>query len=355
MSMRYLLLVILLLNSFCCLYCQPAVPPDSNFSSCLQKANSLLDEAFLFMQKNYYRKNEVQWDSLQQAARQRLNSSGNCNETYDVISWCFRELNEVHSFIMPPSKAAIYTNDATKLAQPVALSALVGEIKAGMVDEGIAYLSVPWVSTTDSLLCIRVADSLQQLIARLDAGRPRGWIIDLRKNTGGNCWPMLAGIGPLLGEGVCGYFISSREKIPISYGDGAARQGKHVRCQASTGYTLQSGKRPIIVLTGKKTVSSGEIVALAFKGREDVYFYGEPTAGYTTANASYTLSDNSMLVLSVCREADRNGVICTGSIVPDESFSAPNSGSHDPALAGAIMWLASQPTGSLKLAAPAVN
>ena len=31
-------------------------------------------------------------------------------------------------------------------------------------------------------------------------------MIDLRPNTGDNCWPMLAGIGPLLGEGVCGYF-----------------------------------------------------------------------------------------------------------------------------------------------------
>ena len=350
--MRCLLLVFCLFNSFCSVYSQSASPADSGLTSCLLKANRLLDEAFVFMQKNYYRKNAVQWDSLAAAARKRLNSSGNCSDSYDVITWCFRQLNEAHSFIMPPGPAAVYNNDASRLAKPPALSSLVGEIKAEMVDDGIAYITVPWVSTTDSLLCVKVADSLQRHVARLDASHPRGWIIDLRKNTGGNCWPMLAGIGPLLGEGVCGYFVSNREKISISYAGGAALQGKHVRCKTNAAYTLQNDKVPIIILTGRKTVSSGEIVALAFKGRESVYFYGEPTAGYTTANASYTLSDNSMLVLSVCREADRNGVICEGSIVPDERFSAPVSGSHDPALAGAIMWLGSQPTGPWKLVAP---
>jgi len=31
-----------------------------------------------------------------------------------------------------------------------------------------------------------------------------GWIVDLRGNGGGNMWPMLAGVGPVLGEGVVG-------------------------------------------------------------------------------------------------------------------------------------------------------
>jgi len=342
--MRLLLPVVFLLFS-CNLHLYSQVSrTDSSLPSCLTKANSLLNEAFVFMQKNYYRKNAVEWGNLFNAARQKLNASGDCNETYDVITWCFKELNETHSFIMPAAKAAVYNNDTTVLSQKPAIKDLVGDIKGELLSDGIAYLTVPWVSTTDSSICTMIADSLQQLIAALDEKDPKGWIIDLRKNTGGNCWPMLAGIGPLLGNGVCGYFVSAREKIPILYNDGLAMQGRHVRCRASKGYKIKSGNTSIIVLTGKRTVSSGEIIALAFKGKEQVYLYGEPTAGYTTANATYTLSDNSMLVLSVCMEADRTGKVCEGRIMPDETITTEtHPGFSDPARSAALLWLASQP------------
>jgi carboxyl-terminal processing protease len=342
--MRLLLAAILFTMATQTGYGQQANNADSSLPTCLQKASRLLDEAFSFMQKNYYRKNTVEWETLVTGAKKKLNSSGNCDDIYDIISGCFKELNESHSFIMPPSKAAIYNNEGTELAPKPSIKELVGDIHAELLDNGIAYLSVPWVSTTDSAVCMLVADSLQQLIAGLDKQGTNGWIIDLRKNTGGNCWPMLAGLGPLLGDGVCGYFVSAREKIPISYKDGAASQGKYVRCRVSTnGYKLKEDKKPIIVLTGRRTVSSGEIVALAFKGKEQVYFYGEPTAGYTTANATYTLSDNSMLVLTVCMEADRNGKICEGKIIPDETISTETrSYNADPAKTAALVWLSSQ-------------
>ena len=342
--MRLLLATLLFLLTKQAGYSQPVNNTDTTLPACLQKANHLLDEAFSFMQKNYYRKNTIEWETLVTGAKKKLSSSGNCNGVYDIISGCFKELNETHSFIMPPSKAAIYNNDGSDPAQKSSIKELVGDINAELLDNGIAYLSVPWVSTTDSAICMLVADSLQQLIAGLDERGTNGWIIDLRKNTGGNCWPMLAGLGPLLGEGVCGYFVSAREKIPISYKDGAARQGKYVRCRVSTnGYKLKEDKKPIIVLTGRRTVSSGEIVALAFKGKEQVYLYGEPTAGYTTANATYTLSDNSMLVLTVCMEADRNGRICEGRIMPDETVSSEtHPDSIDPAKTAALLWLSAQ-------------
>ena len=59
-------------------------------------------------------------------------------------------------------------------------------------------------------------------------------------------------------------------------------------------------------------------MALAFKGLPHVQLIGEATAGLTTANSTYTLSNNAMLVLSVCKEADRNGNVCQGRIRPDQ-------------------------------------
>ena len=321
------------------------VPPtgsgDTSKLSCLEKAGRLLDEALVFMQKNYYKRDNIAWDTLAGMARARLNNSGNCDDAYEAITWCFKQINEAHSFVMPPEKAAVYTNNRGATTEKPDLSRLVGEIKGEVLSDSIAYLTVPWVSTTDSLICIRIADSLQELIARLDAGKVSKWIVDLRTNTGGNCWPMLAGIGPLLGDGTCGYFVSDNSKIPITYREGAAFQGKHVRCQVSGQcYHVKSDRKSIVVLTGHKTVSAGEIVALAFKGKQEVHLYGEPTAGMTTANATYTLSDNSMLVLTVCREADFTGTVCEGSIVPDKII-APQSGNENSDITKleALRWL----------------
>jgi len=322
------------------------MPSDRTYSdttklNCQATATRLLNEALVFMKKSYYRKQSVQWEELAAAARSRLNASCNCDEAYNAITWCFSQLNESHSFLMPPDRAAVYNNDTAILSHTPPLSQLVGEIKGEWLQDSIAYLTIPWVSTTDSLVCIRIADSLQTMIAHLDSRNISRWIIDLRKNTGGNCWPMLAGIGPLLGNGVCGYFVADDEKIPITYRDGAAFQGKHALCRVSANhYQTRSERKSIIVLTGPRTVSAGEIVALAFRGKEEAYLYGLPTAGLTTANATYNLSDHSMLVLTVCQEADRTGRICAGSIQPDKYIAAAAAPQDtDPVKSEALRWL----------------
>jgi C-terminal processing protease CtpA/Prc len=331
---------VILLFSF-----SPGVNSDTTKLSCLQKADSLLDEALSFMKKNYYRRDFIEWDDLTTKAKMRLMASGNCEDAYETIGWCFKQLNEQHSFIMSPAKAARYNYDTGSLSTPPPLSELVGEIKGEWLSDSIAYLTIPWVSTTDSLICTYIADSLQALIARLDTRKISRWIIDLRNNSGGNCWPMLAGIGPLLGDGICGYFVASEQRIPIAYHNGAAFQGKHVLCRVSReGYRTQCSRKSVIVLTGRKTVSAGEIVALAFKGKEQAWLFGEPTAGLTTANATYSLSDHSMLVLTVCQEADHTGRICQGSIVPDKLIPPhiDEATADDSVRSAAISWLRTQ-------------
>jgi carboxyl-terminal processing protease len=319
-------------------------PNDTLKLPCMEKAEKLLDEALTFMQRNYYRKDEVSWPDLAAKARQQLRSANNCEDAYASITWCFKQLNDRHSFVMPPARAALYTGDDDNAAPEPPLSDLVGEIRGEWVQDSIAYLTVPWVSSTDSLVCERVADSLQNVIARLDERGISRWIIDLRMNSGGNCWPMLTGIGPLLGDGVCGYFVTSGERIPIAYHDGSAFQGRHILCRVSKkGYHTQRDHKSIVVLTGRRTVSAGEIVALAFKGRAQTWLIGEPTAGLTTANATYSLSDKSLLVLSVCQEAGYNGQICEGSIQPDKLIVTGSEASgDDPAKQAAVSWLMRQ-------------
>ena len=72
---------------------------------------------------------------------------------------------------------------------------------------------------------------------------------------------------------------------------------------------------------------------------EDVYLYGGPTAGLTTANATYPLFDGSLLVLTVCQEADRTGRTCEGKIIPDQMITADMNSGKDAVKSSAIMFL----------------
>ena len=308
-------------------------------SICIGNANALLDEALALMQQHYYKKDSVQWEPLIKKAKTLLDQSSDCESAYEAVDWCFDQLKEDHSFIMSPRKASIYSGNVNGPKIPTSSKALHGPIIHDLIEDNIGYISIPWISTTNETICTSYADSIQSIIKSFDQRGISKWIIDLRKNTGGNCWPMLAGLGPLLGNGTHAYFVSSNENIPVKYHNGTAMQGRNSRSTVSTPYTLKSNNKMIIVLVGKNTSSAGEIVALSFKGQPNVYLYGQPTAGLTTANATYSLSNGSMLVLTVCKEADRNGKIIQGKIQPDQLIHSSASGAKDLTKDSAVMFL----------------
>jgi carboxyl-terminal processing protease len=313
---------------------------NSRFSG-RDSAAMVLDQALNLMKKNYYDKDLVGWDSLAGRAYQKLAGARVCSDVYSILNSCFLEMKADHCFIMPPANTALYTNDSTRLQRKPALWEWMGEIKSGFSDYGIAYLSVPWVHTTDPAICSMIADSLQHIIEALDKTGVSKWIVDLRENKGGNCWPMLAGIGPLIQTDTCGYFVLPSSRSAIRYCGGNAMNGKHILCSLQgKAYQTRNTKKYIAVLIGPQTSSSGEIIALAFRKQPNTLLFGHPTAGLTTANATYDLLDKSMLVLSVYGEADRSGTICEGKILPDEWVTEkPSFPTDDPVKSSAIRWL----------------
>lgn len=78
----------------------------------------------------------------------------------------------------------------------------------------------------------------------------------------------------------------------------------------------------VAVLTGPRTASSGEAVAIAFRGRPDTRSFGLPTAGLSTANGTFPLPDGSMLLLTAAVDADRTGRKYRDKVDPDETIGA---------------------------------
>ena len=210
-----------------------------------------------------------------------------------------------------------------------------------LLERALAHIVVPQFASSDRQTISAFATNLQGVIRRLDQQDPCGWIVDLRQNRGGNMWPMLAGLGPLLDAGPLGWFADRTTRGPAwSYHDGGAWNGPNLNTQVTgTPYELRVDHPPIAVLVGPMTASSGEAVAIAFQGNSHTRMFGEHTRGLTSANGPFTLIDGAVLILAQAIEVDRRGRVYENGVTPDE---ITNDASEIPA--AAHEWLMAQPS-----------
>jgi C-terminal processing protease CtpA/Prc len=158
-------------------------------------------------------------------------------------------------------------------------------------------------------------------------------------------WPMLAVVGPILGDGDVGSFVDADGKKTVwSIEKGSPRLDGE-----STGWgtspPVGGGSAPVAVLTSRSTASSGEAVTVTFRGRPDTRSFGEDTTGVPTGNAQHRLSDGAILNLTEVMDADRTGRAYDSPIPPDQPVvDNPGRGeSRDPVLETATQWLSEQP------------
>jgi hypothetical protein len=256
---------------------------------------------------------------------------------YILQQFTTNKLSDRHSFFSTPAEYQEMTKEGK---HPVTGQNLHNYPSGKMLDYRIAYLSLPMFVSSDQNLILKYADTLQLLIASFDKQNPTGWIIDLSSNGGGNCFPMIAGIGPFIGNGVCEYSFSGngsvRQTIYNNGWTGTAWVGgdSSLVLMKSNPYQLKDPSRPIAVIYGNGTGSSGEVTAIAFIGLPNAKSFGQETYGITTRVDNYELSDGSYLNLAAGIEADRNKNKFGGKIKPDVETTDTKT-----AIAEAIKWI----------------
>jgi carboxyl-terminal processing protease len=295
----------------------------------LLPAQTYLATALDLIEQHALYRHQLDWATIRATATQRAAHAQTPAETYDAIRWVLTQLGEHHSFFAIPDHgdAAIASGRYDReVTTPVAY----------LRPDRVGYLHVPGFRGSPQQ-CTQYATILQSQIAHLDASAPLGWMVDLTDNTGGNMWPMLAGLGPLLGEGMLGAFaFPDIPPAPWFYTAGQAGVGETCLAQTTSGgYELQTTLAPIAILTSAHTASSGEAVALAFCGRVQTRRFGTPTRGLTTANEGFELPDGATISITVATFMDRLGQIHNGSIEPDHVVDGDTGRLHDVAAA----WL----------------
>jgi len=252
-----------------------------------------------------------------------LNSVDSCKPVHDFIIKTLRKNGDKHSFFIYKSVVKDLNNKSSKAPQS----------QAQLLNAHIGYIKVPEMMSFNAQVNNAFRDTIQQLIRTLDTQNyVIGWIVDLRHNTGGNMWPMLAGLNPLIKDGVAGYWVSpiGRKDKWFSSGRGMMGTGEF--------YKIKKLSSPIAVLIDSFTASSGEMTAISFLSLPNVKTFGQPSAGYTTANSTYPLLNGNILQLATSYAADRKGKVYKDKIIPDVLTDTTNP-THDYTIEAAKKWL----------------
>ena len=191
---------------------------------------------------------------------------------------------------------------------------------------------------------------VHHIMLKLDRTPVCGWIIDLRRNDWGDIWSYLAALGPIMGEGDVGGFLYPDNTHQLwSYRDGKVFWADNERYESLVEGGIYTPKRempPVALLTSHATTAAGELVIVAFQGREKVHTFGEHTRGLPMLIVQTLLSDGVQIVMSGAYATDRKGTSYNGPIFPDEIIHTDWSQfgtDQDPVILAALDWLNTQP------------
>lgn len=290
--------------------------------------------------------NTVKWPEIEARVYDKARSAATKAQTFEALTIAFDALGDRH--------AAYYQyDDQYKLPDPGLLARYTDSIKAAwsrgpqiihrMIGE-MAYLNVPFMGVSRQADIDNLANRLYDAVAELQAKNPRGWIIDLRLNGGGNIRPMLAGLAPFFKDGIVSYYIDRDGKAT----DKAAFRNGDFTIDGIVQATIKN-KIPafkpvkVAVLIGPGTASSGEGVAVVFSQRKKSRLFGEPSAGLANATNGFVFNgEQSYYLISAAYIGTKKKKPVPESVKPDvtikgnDAFSDPAS---DTVVQAAVEWL----------------
>ena len=269
------------------------------------EAVAYLDAALHILRTRYRDRDRVDWEALRTNA---LPAAG--VDAHSAMRVVVAQLRDRHAAFYEPGYRARQRDDAV---QPITGSLLGGRF---------AYVAVPGFSgEADGERAAHFAIDGHRVIHELALADPCGWVVDLRDSGGGNMWPRLAALGPLLGEGTLGMHVADDERAVWEYRDGAAwaitDAAARRRIEVKSPIAPLTPLPPVAVLLSERTASAGEALAIAFIGRPDTRSFGVTTAGYASANVAVPLADGAVLAFPGGYTADRTGAVHEPNVTPD--------------------------------------
>lgn len=258
-----------------------------------------------------------EWKSTYNECLKMIENAKSYDDTYDAIRKALSVGGGKHSMLMTKSESQDTTESYDEVLPTVSIDGNIAIIKLpdflGTAEAGQKYAKV-------------AEDFIHE-----NRDKIKGVVLDLRGNTGGDMGPMATAVSSLLPDGELVYYHYRSYDVPVTLKNG-------VVSNAGTGgkslYPEEKLNVPVAILTDDMTASSGEALALCFRGLENTRTFGAPTAGYTSVNMLYNMYDGAQMYLTVAFDKARTGEIFKETpIEPDVATDSP--------LEAALEWLRS--------------
>ncbi len=274
----------------------------------------LIDQIFLIAEANALNRYTIDWVK----AKSEVENISSKQGLEQAIFAFLGILGDNHS---------VYISKDSKTIRNSEISCIPAEFEVTYSDELVGYVKVKAFSGS-GVGDVEFAKALQEEIKRQDHEDMKGWIVDLSGNEGGNMYPMIAGIGPLLGNGDHGYFVTP-DDIATPWGYNNGRAYLNSRFNALTDvvdhYEIMQPNPRIAIVMDNKTASAAEAVAISFLEKYGVRFFGQSSCGLSTANIGYPLINGGRLFITASVMADRNqkpfGSAIHPDVLVDDTFS----------------------------------
>ncbi len=308
------------------------------------------DSVYTFMKYNSILRNNVNWDSTDRVFREQIKKAASLEDTIQCFVTVLEILHDYHSQIYLNNKYygtwPSYDDSTLAWLQPLRQRSTdaTNKLFTTRLNGSVAYMRLPGAQVYGQDQINAFAKTMQDSICSF-SGNMQGLILDLRLNGGGNIYPMLSGLRSLLGDGIVAYETGNEGNIVRTWllKEGNFTIGGYTATTLPRGSCPNLNNIPVVVLTGPVTVSSGSMVAIAFKHRANTIFIGEPTAdGYTTSNGFFQFAPNLTMNFATNYVADRNKNVYRNTVDPDiyihhgDNFDALMD---DAKIKAALLWL----------------
>lgn len=288
---------------------------------------------------------DVDWEIVNEQFKDLTRNTDNINE---ALQYLLNSLKDKHASFRSTTNQSIIVSyngevDEIDKRNPKFVNEVINDITAKfeyrLLDENIGYLKVVGIGPGK---IEENANLIRNGLINLKSKNVNKWILDLRYNGGGDMNPMLSGLAPLIGEGFIGGSVGRNDELLYNYEirDGQFYDNDRLVVEMENNPIISDNEK-VAVLLSKYTISSGELTAIAFKGRPNTYFIGEKTAGYTTGNGWEEVTENLIMCISEAVFIDRNKVKYLNKVGVDLmiEFEESKSLEDDKQILSAKKWL----------------
>ncbi len=218
---------------------------------------------------------------------------------------------------------------------------------ARVLDSKLGYLDLPGSTGTRTSEENFARTGISAIGGVETTANPCGWVIDLRRNSGGFVYSMMSVLEPFLTESTfAGFVFGDDRRELLSFKGGQLFAGIRPAWKTDATAKLRDPNVPVAILMSNYTGSAGELAAISFIGRAGSRSFGDKSVGVTSANVGITLADGAFIMVTNSYDLDRAGTVYDQKLQPDVSIPldwTTYATDADPVLTSARQWLSTQP------------